>query len=380
VLLCEGPLDAIALDYNIGSNNRPKYDILATTGAGFIRDWVQFFQGRKVRVCFDNDPSGREQAKKVEELLGGIASELLVLKWPAGLPDGYDISDFVRDHPKSCFVGFVRENRYKVTAEKRLLVHHGKRPSADERPVDWVWTNHLRCGTYASFSGRQGTFKTTIALEIAARYSTGRPMPTMKDGRLDWEKPTMPPGHVLYIHAEDDRDAVENGFERAGGDFTKWHSMTAQTADGDSLNILANLTEIEEIVREYDIRFVIIDGQNSVVGAPNISTDMLARCNVTNKLHQFAQRLNMCLLGIRNEDVEGRALGPQSMGDIGRCVLRAVETDPKSNPPYCQLAFVKVSDVARSKYPPIPYSIKDLGGSSRQILWGKSKPKDTPPL
>src|SRR5262249_51470375 len=157
--------------------------------------------------------------------------------------------------------------------------------------------------------------------------STGKAMPLCREVG-------MPAGHVLYLYAEDNRDAVENGFEWAGGDFGRWHSMPAQTRDGDPLNVLEHLGEMEQAIREYGIRLVIIDGQNSMVGAPNISTDMLARNNVTNKLHQFAQRLNVYLVGIRNEDAEGRALGPQSMGDIGRCVLRAVELKPetKANP------------------------------------------------
>jgi hypothetical protein len=196
----------------------------------------------------------------------------------------------------------------------------------------------------------------------------------MRGDKLSWEEIGMPAGHVLYLYVEDNRDEVENGFEWAGGDFKYWHCMPAKTRDGDPLNVLDHIKEIEQTVREYDIRFVIIDGQNSVVGAPCIATDMLARNNVTNKLHQFAQRLNICLMGIRNEDAEGRALGPQSFGDIGRCVLRAVDLGPAAGLPYGRLEFVKVSDTARSNYPPIPYSVKDHGGSHREILWGKYKP------
>jgi hypothetical protein len=146
--------------------------------------------------------------------------------------------------------------------------------------------------------------------------------------------------------------------------------MEARTKDDNPLNILDNLPEIEQTIREYGIRLVIIDGQNSMVGAPCIVTDMLARHNVTTKLHQFAQKLNVCLLGIRNEDAEGRALGPQSMADRARCVLRAVDKNPGKDPPYGRLEFVKVSDAARKFYPPIPFEVEDLGGSSRKILSG----------
>jgi hypothetical protein len=244
-----------------------------------------------------------------------------------------------------------------------------------ERPTDWVWPDHLRCGTYVSFSGKRGTFKSTIAIELAARYTTGRPMPMC-------DRPGMPAGHVLYVHAEDDREAVENAFEWAGGDFDKWHGMPGALDNYQSLNVLASLPELEEVVREFDIRLVILDGQNSVVGAPNISTDMGARSNLTNPLHHFAQRLNLCLVGIHNEDAEGRPMGPQSCSDIGRCKVRAVE-DART-PPYLRLVFEKVQDRSRELYPDIPYSVEDRGGSHRRILWGKEKPKkellpDLPP-
>ena len=91
--------------------------------------------------------------------------------------------------------------------------------------------------------------------------------------------------------------------------------MPATLRDGNPMNVLEHLGEIEQVIREYGIRLVIIDGQNSVVGTPDISTDMKGRFNVTNRLHQFAQRLNICLIGIRNEDSTGRAMGSQSMGE-----------------------------------------------------------------
>jgi predicted ATP-dependent serine protease len=185
----------------------------------------------------------------------------------------------------------------------------------------------------------------------------------------------MSAGHVLYIHAEDDEDAVWDKLEHAGANLDLVTLMPATLQDGDPLNILDHLKEMEQVIREHDIRLVIIDGQNSVVGTPRIDTDMQARCNVTNKLHQFAQRLNVCLIGVRNEDKEGRAMGPQSFGDIGRFVVRAVEFKPPiGGERYFELRFVKVSDAAQKTHLPIPYSVRDDGGVRRTILWGISRP------
>src|SRR5262249_11888376 len=122
-------------------------------------------------------------------------------------------------------------------------------------------------------------------------------------------------------------------------------------------------------------RLVVIDGQNSVVGSPNISTDILARRNITNKLHQFAQKEGLCLIGVRNEDPDGRALGPQSMGDVGRGVMRSLKVGEYRGQEYFKLDSVRPRDAARKRYPPMPYSVEDLGGNARRILWGKVPPE-----
>ncbi len=370
VLICEGPFDAIALDHSIGSNNRSKYAIVATPGA-FKAEWAPHFAGRKVRAFYDNDKGGEQHREKVRKLLGesGVAAELKVLTWPDGLPDGYDINDLVREHKGRSVLGYLDEHSRAVTAEPKLAWSYGRDGAASgPEKIDWVWPDRLRCGSYASFSGKGGSFKSTIAREITARYTKGEAMPFC-------EQAGMPAGHVIYAFAEETEAAVRGYLQTAGADLDRVILLPAVLKDGDPLNVLDHLEEVRQKVREYQVRLLIIDGQNSVVGAPNISTDMLARYNVTNKLHRFAQRENLCLLGIRNEDAEGRAYGPASMGDIARCILRAVEVPHDGTDPYFRLEFVKVSDSPKHRHPPIPYSVEDLGGSSRKILWGKVKPK-----
>jgi hypothetical protein len=375
VFVCEGPFDAIALDWNIGATKRGKYVIVATPGA-FKEEWVEHFRGRKVRVLYDNDKGGREQSERVGRLLGerGVADEVRILKWPEGFADGYDLNDLATDPERKGLriIGWSLEHSYPVVREPKLAWVTGADATAqgDER-IDWPWPNHLRCGTYCSFSGMQGTLKSTLARDLVARYTTGEPFPGC-------EEVGLPAGHLVYVTAEDSVATVAAALQLAGADLGKVHILPAVLKDGDSMNVLEHLDELRQRIQQFGVRFVIVDGQNSVVGAPCIATDMLARHNVTNKLHQFAQKENVCLLGIRNEDKGGRALGPQSMGDLARCVLRAVELQPLAGRRYFELQFVKVSDAAPSTHPAIPYSVEDLGGSSRRILWGEVRPDEYP--
>jgi hypothetical protein len=369
VLLCEGVFDAIALDYSIGAKNRPKYVIVATPGA-FKEEWAEHFRDRKVRALYDNDKGGEQHREGVRKLLGesGVAADLRVLRWPEGTPDGYDVNDLVRDRPDKSVLGWLIDHCYEVVREPKLDWEHGwERQSTNQEIIEWVWQNRLRCGSYASYSGKRGTLKSTLMREIVARYTQGKPLPGCKEIGL-------PPGHVIYITAEDGKETVWTSLERAGADTSLIMVLPAILKDGDPMNILLHLDELRQKIRQYHVRFVVIDGQNSVVGAPNISTDMLARHNITNKLHQFAQQENICLVGIRNEDSEGRALGPQSMGDLARCILRSEEAGEDGDQRYFKLVFERISDAAPKTHPPIPYSVEDLGGSSRRILWGKVKP------
>jgi hypothetical protein len=371
VYLCEGPWDCLALDYAIGSGHRGRYVIVGTPGTTFKDEWVEYFRDREVRVVFDNDKAGVKLSEKVRKLLaeGGVAKDVWTLHWPqdGGLADGYDINDLVRDHNGTMpIISWISQHSTKAVRERKTIVRGGRRKPEDDMAVDWIWPDHLHCATYASFSGQKGTFKSTIAQDVAARYSRGLPMPMC-------DRVEMPPGNVLYIYAEGTRANTEDGFERAGGDFSRWYCMGVLLKDGSYLNVLDHLDEIRETVRDHNIRLVVIDGQNSVIGAPFQGTDAAGRHNVTNPLHQFAQQENICLLGIRNEDKDNRALGCASMNDIARCVWRAVELDKDGGWRYLRLDF-KLNERPLAAHMPIFFAVQDHKYATREILWGVEQP------
>jgi hypothetical protein len=197
--------------------------------------------------------------------------------------------------------------------------------------------------------------------ELIARYTNGEPLPHCAKVGVG-----LPAGHVVYVTAEDGVQTAWTHFDKLGANIPLISVLPAILNDGDMMNVLEHRDELAQLIRERGSRWVVIDGQNSVLGTPPIMTDMLARNNVTNPLHQFAQRHNICLTGIRNEDDEGRALGPQSMGDLARCILKSVKLGEVGDMTYFELQFVKVNDAPPN--PPIPYAVRR---PIREILWGK---------
>jgi hypothetical protein len=287
VWLCEGPPDGVALDWNIGATNRAKYVIVATPGP-FKAEWAGLFRGRKVRALFDNDQGGDQHRRQVQKLLGdsGVADELLLLKWPDGTPDGFDVNDLMTTQFKdgNSALGWLVKNCIKVIADSPLAWSHGwdRAANAAEEVIIWVWDCRLCCGTYASFSGRKGTLKSLLMREIVALYTQGKALP-------DCTEASLPPGHVVYVTAEDIVGKAWAELLRFGANKDLISVLPAVLKDGEQLNVLDQLPHLRQIVRQYGTKLVVIDGQNSVVGAPCIATDMLARVNITNKLHQFAQ-------------------------------------------------------------------------------------------
>jgi hypothetical protein len=370
VLLCEGPFDAIALDYSIGAKHRERYVIVATPGA-FKAEWAERFRDRKVRAFYDNDEGGRQHREKVQKLLGdsGVAAELKCLQWPEGTPDGYDLNDLIRqpEFDGKPVLGWLMDHCYQVVRESKLVWVRGSDPDEAEQ-IEWVWQDRIRTGTYVSYSGRRRTFKSTAMREIVARFTRGEPLP-------DCDRPSLPPSPVIYITAEDSVAKAKADLKRFGADMDLVHLLGVVLKDGEYLNVMEHLPDIRQKVREYGVKLVILDGQNSAVGCPNISTDMLARHNITNPLHQFAQRERIALVGIRNEDPTGRAYGPASMNDQSRCILRAEELEPVKGVRYFTLTF-DISDSAPSTHPPLPYAVEDVPGFPPVILWGKEPPPE----
>jgi hypothetical protein len=372
VLLCEGAFDAMALDYSL-ANNRSKYVVMALPGA-FKESWAGHFRDRRVRVFCDNDEAGRKLTQRVAKLIGetGIAADCKGLRWPDGF-DLNDLNDLVRDRKGRPVLGWLLERCYTAVRESQLDWEHGwELTDTEPEVIEWVWPFHLRTRTYASLSGKRGSQKSTLIRELIARFTRGEPLP-------DCHETGLAPSHVIYITAEDNKKTAWTDFKRKGADMSRLTVLPALKKDGDCLNILSDLEEIRCMVRAQGTRWIVIDGQNSVVGAPPISTDMQARTRLTNKLHQFAQVENLCLLGVRNEADDGRAYGPASMNDLARCILRTKELEMYGGDRYFLLKFDRVNDAAPSTHPDIPYSVIDLGGSHREIAWGKSRPTPTPP-
>ena len=71
--------------------------ITGTAGEGTWKpEWTAHFKGRDVVVVYDNDSPGRQGQEKLVKELKGLARRLRVVQWPEGLPEGYDVTDWLQ--------------------------------------------------------------------------------------------------------------------------------------------------------------------------------------------------------------------------------------------------------------------------------------------
>ena len=223
---------------------------------------------------------------------------------------------------------------YKISAEvgttdtwerKRRNTSAYHESTVQPKEITWLWQDRIPFGKITILVGDPGSGKTTVALDIAARLTTGRPMP------LSDAEPIT--GNVIFQSQEDDlADTFLPRCINAGADSNKIVSIEAT-----DLNIDEDCDIIEQHIQETDARLVIFDPLQSYMGK---NADM---CRITDirrllsNLGSIAARNNCAVIIIAHQNkAQGakelhRVFGSVDITATARSVLRisASESDPE---------------------------------------------------
>jgi AAA domain-containing protein len=140
---------------------------------------------------------------------------------------------------------------------------------ADVQPerVEWLWPGRVPAGMITLLDGDPALGKSTITIDLAARVTTGAPMPLTT---ADDSKPGII-GDVVILTAEDHLGAtVRPRLDAAGGDARRVHVLTgiARAADPDAPIVLpTDVAELETVIRDNKARLVVIDPLMAFLGA-----------------------------------------------------------------------------------------------------------------
>lgn len=181
--------------------------------------------------------------------------------------------------------------------------------------VSWLWPGRIPYGKLTVLDGAPGVGKSTLALDIAARLSTGQRLP---DGT-----PTTAAG-VIIVRPEDGlADTLVPRLLAAGADNSRIRAVeTVPDKQGKRLFFLpAGIPVLEAAIQQEQARLVIIDSLMSVL-PPELNSyrdqDMRAALS---PLEALAQRTGTAILAIRHltkaTDRPALYSGGGSVGIIG---------------------------------------------------------------
>jgi hypothetical protein len=190
---------------------------------------------------------------------------------------------------------------------------------ADVKPerISWLWEDHLPLGKLVVLDGDPGVGKSSVSLDIAARVTTGSPMPDGSAGSK---------GSVLVLSAEDGlADTIRPRLDAAGADAASVITITDIKIPGGEdgpvsrpVSIPADLPAIEKIVTASGVKLVIIDVLMAYLGGDvNAHLDQDIR-RALHALASMAERTGCCVLVLRHLKKSG---GPNALyrggGSIG---------------------------------------------------------------
>jgi AAA domain len=179
----------------------------------------------------------------------------------------------------------------------------------EERDVDWLWPQRIALGSVTVLAGDPGLGKSFLALDVAARVSTGRPWP---DEDLDTAGPSPsvegrssnPPGSVILLSAEDDlATTICPRLSALGADSTRLHAIEGVTSrrdpdDGRPLELDRDVARLAEAIAELgDCRLVVIDPLSAYLGRTNENANADVRA-LLRPLTQLARDHQLAVLAI----------------------------------------------------------------------------------
>ena len=243
----------------------------------------------------------------------------------------------------------------------------GKKPKEHKRiawntvqpkPITFLWENWLPFGKISLLVGDSGLGKTTIAVDLAARLTSGRPMPLSESEVIT--------GNVLFQSLEDDlADTLLPRCISAGADLTRIESI-----DCDGLNIDEDCEIIEQHIQETNAKLIIFDPLQQYMGkSADMSRITDVRRLLTN-LGGIAARNNCVVLVIAHQNKNSganelhRVFGSVDITATARSVIRISKSE--SDPETRIISHIK-SSVSR---PAAPIAFR-IEGDSQVVYLGE---------
>lgn len=196
----------------------------------------------------------------------------------------------------------------------------------DRREVEWLWYPFFPSGMITTLFGDGAVGKSTVALDIAARITKGRPLPRF--GNEPEER--KPKGSVLILSKEEDIGLIiRPRLEAAGADVTRVHTLGyAGANDPREFDVIDRLDttmgEVEQLIIEVgDVRLLIVDPITDFTGKTDIYRDDQVRAFLS-PFARIAAKHNLAIVNILHLNkktdlgVRHRVMGSVAFPNVSR--------------------------------------------------------------
>ena len=227
--------------------------------------------------------------------------------------------------------------------------------ASDVEPVQvsWLWQSWLPVGKLVLLEGDPGCGKSSIAIDLAARLTSGSPMPTGEG---------VDPAGVVILNAEDGLDdTVRPRLDAAGADCERVHLWDWQS-------VLPRLPDsadwLGDRIVEHDVKLVILDTLTTFLasGIDSHRDQDVRRALIP--LVKTASESGAAVLAVRHlnksqqSSAMHRGMGSMAFAGLARAVWHA---GPHPDEDAMVLAAVK-NNLARNAYA-MRYRVSDRNGS-----------------
>jgi hypothetical protein len=203
------------------------------------------------------------------------------------------------------------------------------------KDMNWLWPYRIPAGYLSVFSGNPDAGKTTIALDLVARYTTGREWP-------DATPNTNPPGYVLLMIAEDGaEDVIKPRLVAAGADCSRIGVMVTKVPTGNKKEryfaLDEDLGKLEQRLKQPPFfSLVVADPLSSYFGKADMNKEQDVR-RVLGPIKEMCERTGVTFLALGhfNKRTDVSALGAVSGAVANTGLPRAVflcMKDPTGEP------------------------------------------------
>jgi hypothetical protein len=187
-------------------------------------------------------------------------------------------------------------------------------------PTQWLWQDRLPRGDVSLLAAPGGTGKGMLLCDLAARVTTGRPMPG--------ETAPSEPGSVILIAPEDDpSETVAWRLRAAEANLSRVHDLTLLDS-GSPFELSAsplregNVAQLREAIDQIsDARLVVIDPLMAAIAAGSVATNLGAR-RVLAPLQRLAKETGVTIVVSHHTVKSGAIAGSKGLIDAARVVYR----------------------------------------------------------